>query len=262
MRRLLVVALVFAACAQAGLAAMQQPVLPMAAQPSAREQSRAVAAAFARGEPVSCGGGIGNEVALTFDDGPGPYTERLLQVLRRYAAHATFFVVGNRLQYWPAAVRHEARLGTVGDHTWSHPDLTKLPHWLVWLQLMRTQYVLGAELRTKPRLFRTPYALHTRATDGVARKLGLVEVYWDVDSRDDVPHAHVADVVRNVVRGLRPGAIVVMHDIHPWTVAALPRILQVMSDRGLRAVSVPELLALDPPAPGRHCPYGPVRAGA
>jgi hypothetical protein len=59
--------------------------------------------------------------------------------------------------------------------------------------------------------------------------------------------ARAADVVRNVERGLRPGAIVLMHDIHPWTAAALPQVLQAITKRGLRAVSVPELLALDPP---------------
>jgi hypothetical protein len=53
-----------------------------------------------------------------------------------------------------------------------------------------------------------------------------------------------------------------MHDIHPWTLTALPRVLAVIREHGLRTVSVGELLALDPPAPGQRCPYGPVRAGA
>ena len=262
MRRLLVAVLVSAACVPAGLAAVQPPALLWPYVPRAWEQHRAVAAAFARDAPVSCGGGLGDAVALTFDDGPGPYTERVLRVLRRYDARATFFVVGNRLQYWPTVARAEARLGGVGNHTWSHPDLTRLPHVLVWLELMRTQYAVDSELGWKPRLFRTPYAAHSPAIDAVVHKLGLVEVFWDVDSRDDLPHARVRDIVRSVERGLRPGAIVLMHDIHPWTLAALPRVLQAIRERGLRAVSVPELLALDPPAPGRRCPYGPVRSGA
>ena len=85
-------------------------------------------------------------------------------------------------------------------------------------------------------------------TDHVVRALGLVEVFWDVDARDDVPHARVRDIVRNVEQGLRPGAIVLMHDIHPWTLKALPLVLRAIHDRGLRAVSVSELLAIDPPA--------------
>ena len=63
--------------------------------------------------------------------------------------------------------------------------------------------------------------------------------------------------MRNVLAGLRPGAIVLMHDIHPWTLRALPRILRAIRLRGLRAVTVPELLALDAPAAHQGCPLAP-----
>jgi peptidoglycan/xylan/chitin deacetylase (PgdA/CDA1 family) len=252
---LLIAALVLGVAAPAAVAALRGPEPLRATWPYAWQQHRAIAHALASGEPVSCGGGRGDAVAFTFDDGPGPYTEQVLDVLRRHGAHATFFVVGNRLQYWPEAVRDEAQLGAVGNHTWSHPALTGLRHWLVWLELMRTQYAVAADLGWKPRLFRTPYARHSRQTDAIVRRLGMLEVFWDVDARDDVPHARVADIVRNVERGLRPGAIVILHDIHPWTLAALPKLLAAASRRGLRVVSVPELLALDPPGPAQHCPY-------
>lgn len=226
--------------------------------PTASQQHRAVSSLLRRGEPVYCGGPHGNAVALTFDDGPGPYTQRILDELRATGAHATFFLVGNRLRYWPEAARDETRLGAVGNHTWSHPPLTKRRSWLVWLELLRTQYAVAQEVGRKPVMFRVPYALHTSRVDAIARSMGLLEVFWDVDARDDVPNAKVNDVVRNVERGLRPGAIVELHDIHPWTAAALPRILDAIAARGLRAVSVPELLALDPPAPHQGCPYAPV----
>jgi peptidoglycan/xylan/chitin deacetylase (PgdA/CDA1 family) len=221
------------------------------------EQRRAVAKALERRAPVYCGGGRSNAVALTFDDGPGPFTEQVLSILRRNGAHATFFVVGNRLAEYPRAAREETQLGAVGDHSWSHARLTRLPRWLVWLELARTQWTLSQELGWKPRLFRAPYELHDRSTDGVARSLGLVEVFWSVIAGDDRPKATTKSVVRNVLAGLRPGAIVLMHDIHPWTARALPQILRAIRLRGLRAVSVPELLALDPPAPGRQCPSAP-----
>lgn len=262
MRRPLIAALVFAVLVPAALAAYRGPEPSPPYVPRSWEQRHAIAQLLARGEPVSCGGGRSDAVALTFDDGPGPYTARVLEVLRREGAHATFFVVGNRLEYWPEVPREEAELGGVGNHTWSHPALTKLPDWLVWLELMRTQYAVDADVGWKPRLFRVPYALHSRTTDAIARKLGLLEVFWDVDARDDVRNARVADIVRNVEQGLRPGAIILMHDIHPWTLAALPRVLAAIRERGLHAVSVSELLALDPPLPGQRCPYGPVRTGA
>ena len=249
------VALAVAVAAPVAVAALQRPDGRSSYLPPVSEQQHAVAQALARGEVVSCGGGRGNVVALTFDDGPGPYSLRILQILRRHHAHASFFLVGNRLQYWPTAAREEARLGGVENHTWSHPRLPALPEWLVWLELLRTQYELGTVTGARPTLFRTPYALHSPRTDSVVRRLGLVEVFWDVDARDDVPNARVADIVRTVERGLRPGAIVLMHEIHPWTLRALPLVLHAIETRGLRPVSVPELLALDPPTRHQTCPY-------
>jgi peptidoglycan-N-acetylglucosamine deacetylase len=260
--RLLIVAFALLVVVPTAFAAVQQPEAGRPHVPTLRQQQRAVAAAYRRGVPVGCGGGRGDAVALTFDDGPGPYTASVLRVLRRWDATATFFLVGNRLQYWPEAALDEARLGAVGDHTWSHPRLTQISHWLVWLELMRTQFELRAATGRKPVLFRTPYELHSPSIDETVRKLGLLEVLWDVDSRDDVRNPRPGDIVRTVAAGLRPGAIVLLHDIHPWTLRALPGILDAIAQRGLRTVTVPELLALDPPIPGRGCPFGPAPAGA
>jgi peptidoglycan/xylan/chitin deacetylase (PgdA/CDA1 family) len=223
------------------------------------EQNRALAAAARRGEPIYCGGGNANVVALTFDDGPGRYTERLLALLRRAKAHATFFVIGSQLQYHPGTPHEEAQVGAVGNHTWSHPRLTELPTWLVWAELLRTQYEASRELGWKPRLFRPPYELHSRETDAVVRSLGLVQVLWSATAGDDRVGKHPTKktVARNVIRELRPGAIVLMHDIHPWTVEAVPAILKAIEARGLRAVSIPELLVLDPPGPNQHCTFAP-----
>lgn len=221
------------------------------------EQNRALAAALRRGEPVYCGGGHANVVALTFDDGPGPLTGRLLELLRRAGAHATFFVVGSRVGDWPGAPREESQLGVVGNHTWSHARLTGLPRWLVWAELLRTQYETSRRLGWKPRLFRPPYELRDAGTDGIVRSLGLVQVLWSATSGDDLKHPTRRSVARNVIRELRPGAIVLMHDIHPWTVDAMPAILKAIHARGLRAVSIPELLVLDPPAPHQHCAFAP-----
>ena len=255
--RLLLAALFLVAFIPAAVAAPERPTpgLGRPSFPPAWAQHRALNQVLARHQIVSCGGGRGDAVALTFDDGPSPYSMRILAILRRNGAHATFFDVGNRLAYWPQAAHVEARLGGVGNHTWSHAHLTRLPHWLVWLQLMRTQYEVASQVGWKPRLFRTPYAEHSRATDDISLRLGLVEVFWNVDAQDDVPHARVGRIVRNVERGLRPGSIILLHDLHPWTLRALPTILQAIRLRGLRAVSVQELLAIDPPAPGQRCPY-------
>ena len=169
------------------------------------EQRRAVAQAAARGEPVYCGAGRSNAVALTFDDGPGPLTGELLDTLRAAGAHATFFLVGNRLADWPHVARAETELGVVGNHSWSHPRLTEIPRWVAWLELARTQALMDEQLGWRPRLFRAPYEQHNASTDEIARSLGLVEVFWSVVSGDDHPKATARSVTRNVVAGLRPG---------------------------------------------------------
>jgi peptidoglycan/xylan/chitin deacetylase (PgdA/CDA1 family) len=225
-----------------------------------QEQRVAITRLVQRGAPVFCGNQHGNAVALTFDDGPGPYSEQILSLLRAGHARATFFLVGNRLQVWPHVAREDAALGAVGNHTWSHPHLPALPRWLVWLELQRTQWAEKAGTGATPRLVRVPYEERSPMTDGVAASLGLLQVLWSVDSGDDVPHARVARVVHTVLAGLHPGAIVLMHELHPWTVRALPQILDAIRLRGLRAVTVPELLALQPPAVNQHCPYPPARS--
>ncbi len=217
------------------------------------EQRRAITRLLHRGVPLYCGNDRGNAVALTFDDGPGPYTEQILSLLRDAGARATFFLVGSRLRDWPAAAHEEALLGAVGNHTWSHPHLPSLPRWLVWLELARTQWAEATDTGSPPRLFRPPYEQRSPMTDGVARSFGLLQVLWSVDSADDTHHAQARRVARNVLAGLRPGAIVLLHDIHPWTLEALPRILTAIRLRGLRAVTVPELVALQPPGLAQRC---------
>jgi peptidoglycan/xylan/chitin deacetylase (PgdA/CDA1 family) len=261
MKQLLAAVLVLLACVPAAQA-VRQAIPPEGAWlPGAAAQRQAVAAVLRRGEPVYCGGTRGNFVALTFDDGPGPYTEQIVSVLRAHDAHATFFLVGNRIQYWPEAARDETSIGAIGNHTWSHPALTERHSWLVWLELLRTQYAVRQDVGSLPSLLRVPYGRHSARVDAIARGLRLLEVFWDVDARDDVLHPKVKTIVRTVLRGLRPGAIVELHDIHPWTLQALPQILDAIEQRGLRTVTVPELLAVDPPAPHQGCPYGSVVSG-
>jgi peptidoglycan/xylan/chitin deacetylase (PgdA/CDA1 family) len=234
--------------------------VPAAAEPSlpGEDGARTTMGALARkARPLYCGGRHGRYVALTFDDGPGPYTRRVLRLLARADARATFFVVGNRVRAWPGVVRAEERRGAVGNHTWSHRRLVGLRRRVVIRELLRTQSaVVRATNGVRPRLVRPPYGVGTRAQKAAARALGLVDVRWSVDSGDARPGATARSVFRTVEAGLRPGAIVLLHDVHPWTVAALPRILRAVRRHRLTAVTIPELVALDPPS---HAQLVPVR---
>jgi peptidoglycan-N-acetylglucosamine deacetylase len=208
--------------------------------------------------PLYCGGRHGRYVALTFDDGPSSYTPRVLRLLRRAHARATFFVIGSRAAALPALVRAESLLGAVGNHTWTHPRLVSLTRRDVIRQLLLTQAaIVRATGGVRPVLFRPPYGVGTPAETAAVHALRLVDVRWSVDSLDSRPGATVSAVAREVVAGLRPGAIVLLHDIHPWTVAALPRILRAVRRRGFMPVTIPELVALDPPSHEELVPIRP-----
>jgi peptidoglycan/xylan/chitin deacetylase (PgdA/CDA1 family) len=212
-----------------------------------------------RGQPVYCGEGSRRWVALTFDDGPGPYTLRLTSTLRRLHARATFFLVGNRIATWPDAARADAAAGALGNHTWSHPHLPRLAHARVFRELQWTQVAIVGATHKVPALFRPPYEQANAKVDGVARQLNMVDVRWDVDARDAFPGATEASTVRNVLAAVRPGSIVLMHDAHPWTADAAAAIVRALRARRLKTVTAATLLDRDPPHVGSACLARPHR---
>jgi peptidoglycan/xylan/chitin deacetylase (PgdA/CDA1 family) len=197
--------------------------------------------------PIYCAGPRGSEVALTFDDGPGPYTKLVLAKLRKHGVRATFFVVARNIPLVPRAPRQERALGAVGDHTFTHPLLTALPEGQAESEIVRAQSALARASGAPVFLFRPPYGGHDARIDAIVREHGMLEILWTVDSADSLG-ADYAQIERNVIGGLRPGAIVLMHENHGQTVRALLSIFAALRRKHLRAVSVPRLLADDPPS--------------
>ena len=185
------------------------------------------------------------EIALTFDDGPSRYTAAILRILRRAGVHATFFPVGYSLDRWPRSLAAEARGGhVVGDHTLNHPPLARLSFHGQVREIRGEARRLRRYGMPVARLVRPPYGSYDRRTVTIARRLGLLVVLWSVDSEDYTRPGRRA-IVRNVLAGARPGAIVLMHDgggPREQTVAALPAVIRRLRRRGLRLVTVPELL--------------------
>jgi peptidoglycan/xylan/chitin deacetylase (PgdA/CDA1 family) len=198
--------------------------------------------------PIYCAGTRGRRFALTFDDGPSPYTSQIVRVLRHADARATFFDIGSRIGLWPAAASASTTVGEIGNHTWSHPHLVGLSTANVRRELVWTQRALGRELGSVPRLFRPPYAQAEQSDDLLARRLNLLDVRWSVDSGDSRVGATARSVTRTAVAGLRPGAIILLHDPHRWTPAVARAILRAAARKGLRSVGVSALLARQPPA--------------
>lgn len=206
-----------------------------------------------RGQPVYCGGDGKRVFALTFDDGPGPWTETLLAALRRGRAPATFFLVGNRVPLYQTSALAEAAAGAVGNHTWSHPELTLLHPPQVRRQLVWTQQELRRRLLVQVQLFRPPYEFANAKIERVVHALGLLDVRWNVDSLDSRRGARPGPVAREIVRNLKPGAIVLMHDTHPWTAKVVRTVLAAARLRHLWPVTVPRLLEVDPPSAHENC---------
>lgn len=211
------------------------------------------AAAIARltriGLPVYCGGGRnGRYVALTFDDGPGPYTHFAIRKLTRWKARSTFFLVGNRLEdpEWKDWARRETRLAALANHSWSHPYLPGLDLASARREVADTKAIVEEVTGARVQVFRPPYGARNASIDSISSELGMAEIIWDIDSLDS-QGANYAGIARNVINGLKPGAIILMHENRGQTIRALPMILPQLRRRRLTAVTVPELLALDPP---------------
>jgi peptidoglycan/xylan/chitin deacetylase (PgdA/CDA1 family) len=210
-------------------------------------QSPEVRALIARGQPIYCAGRRGNEVALTFDDGPGPYTRLMIAKLRKHGVGATFFIVGRNLPLLPGATRAERALGAVGDHTFTHPLLTGLEPAAAEREIVRTQAAVARASGGPVFLFRPPYGGRDARIDAIARDHGLLQILWNVDSADSLG-ANYAQIERTVIGGLRPGAIILMHENHGQTVRAMLSIFAALQRKHVRAVSVPQLLTDDPPS--------------
>jgi peptidoglycan/xylan/chitin deacetylase (PgdA/CDA1 family) len=216
----------------------------------------AVAATLAYTPFVREGSREVRDVALTFDDGPGPYTPAVLSVLEAAHAQATFFAIGRMERYFSESTARELRDGdVVGDHTEGHLALARLSaheqHEEIFEALARLE-LLGP----RPRLFRPPYGSFNATTFDQLRSLGLLMVLWSSDTGDyQLPGVPV--IVQRALEGAHPGAIILMHDgggDRSQTVAALPQIIHDLRARGYQLVTVPKLLADDPPPRGLPLP--------
>ena len=206
---------------------------------------------------VTSGGASGDEVALTFDDGPGPYTPRLVAELNRLKVHATFFAVGEEERYFSEGTAAEVQSGDViGDHTETHPMMAQLsPHdqYDELFEQMAQVEVVGAK---RPRLFRPPFGSFDATTFKELHHLHLLMVLWSVDTADYTLPG-VQTIVQRALAGAKPGAIVLLHDAggeRSQTIAALPAIVAGLRKRGLEPVTVPKLLQDDPPPAGQPIP--------
>jgi len=178
-------------------------------------------------------------VSLTFDDGPSAYTTRVMGVLRKAHARATFYVLGSRIAGRADLLRRMLREGNeIADHSFSHPSLPSFS------QIRITSARIRRATGFRPCLFRPPYGNVNGRLVADARRGGMRTINWDVDPRDwSTPGASA--IATRVVNHVRPGSIVVMHDgggNRSQTIAALPTILRRLRQRGYEFLTTTELL--------------------
>ncbi len=190
-------------------------------------------------------------LALTYDDGPNdPYTCRLLEVLERHGAKATFFLIGRFVEQKPEIARAivEAR-HAIGSHTWDHPNLIFASTSEVRRQLQRTQLIIRDATGVDVHLFRPPFGGRRPATLRIARAMGLEPIMWNVSCYDWKPIS-VDDIVRHAERQMRGGNVILLHDgghgrmgvDRSRSIAASDRILTHYKAEGYEFVTIPEMM--------------------
>jgi peptidoglycan-N-acetylglucosamine deacetylase len=208
----------------------------------------------AESEPLIIFKGSGEKkaVALTFDDGPDTYyTKRVLDILKKEGVHATFFVTGKNAQAHPEMIRRILQEGHVlGNHSWNHPDLTRLTPSQAVAQIERTNTVIFNLTGMRMLLVRPPYGKLNDQLEQRFHQLGYTIVNWSVDTRDwaGTPTAKIMRYVRNQTG---PGGIILQHSAGAPghldnTIKALPHIIHYLKSHGYEIVTIPELL--DKPA--------------
>lgn len=193
-------------------------------------------------------------VAITFDDGPSPHTPKLLKILAEYDAPATFFLLGKQVGVYPKLARQVAEAGhQIGNHSYSHPAYTTLTATGIRKQSTRSDELINRITGVKPTIMRPPYGARNARVDA---QLNYGIILWDVDTLDwksKNPDAIIAEVQRST----RRGSIILLHDIHPTSVAAVPGILKVLKAKGLTPVTIDTLFKYAPYQPHQVYTSGP-----
>ncbi len=182
-------------------------------------------------------------VALTFDDGPSPFTDRLLHILEENDAKATFFLIGNKVAANPAGAKRIADAGMeIGSHTWEHPNMTTIPPQDISAQLSKANdAITGATGRT-PTLYRPAGGLSDEAVRHAAAQYGQAEILWDVISFDWINDSNTAATRQVLMAQIKPGSVVLFHDTYSSSVDVVYQFMPVLKANGYHLVTISQLL--------------------
>ena len=179
-------------------------------------------------------------IALTFDDGPHPeVTKQILELLEKYNAKATFFMLGSRVQYYPGLAREVHDAGhEIGNHTWTHPVLTKMTPGAIQKEYESTEQALVKAIGENSSVFRPPYGA---INDSVRKLIPIHSVNWTIDTLD-WKHRDPEKLLPMLKEALHNNAIVLMHDIHQSTADGLEPVLSYLQSEGYEFLTITEIL--------------------
>ena len=190
-------------------------------------------------------------IALTFDDGPQPQnTPRLLDMLKQRNVKATFFAIGRSVDLYPKIAKRIVDEGhEIGNHTYTHGNLSKMDEAGIRKELDRGRDAIIRATGVSPRLVRPPYgALYSNQRQWVLDNYGYPTILWNVDPMDW--KVRNADIVSSrLIKGANQGGILLAHDLHKTTIDAMPRTLDALLSQGYKFVTVSELISLTLQAP-------------
>jgi peptidoglycan/xylan/chitin deacetylase (PgdA/CDA1 family) len=202
-------------------------------------------------------------VALTYDDGPNPpYTDRILDVLKKEKVHATFFLVGRAIVAYPKTVQRIVAEGhAIGNHTWDHQHLVLLPRAGLRAEMQRTDDALEKTAHIRTHFMRPPFGARDWLVLDEMRRLGYTVVMWSVPLPRDWEYPSAQTIARRVTARVKDGSIIVLHDgnrgqlcaarhLSPLVcnrasdIEATRLIVEDLKRRGFRFVTIPALLAM------------------
>lgn len=184
-------------------------------------------------------------IAITFDDGPTPETPKVLELLRKYDAKATFFCIGRQIEKYPDIFRQTINEGhTVGNHTYSHSPKMGLWNWAeVLAELMKTNDIIWNVGGKKAKLYRPPYGVTFPNLAKAIKITGHKVIGWNIRSLDAVMQEEER-ILKRITSRLKPGSIILLHDTSQKSANVLEQLLVVLQRENYRLVTADELLKI------------------
>lgn len=203
-------------------------------------------AAYGERNIYYCHKNSSQKIALTFDDGPHPrYTEKILDILKKYDIKATFFLIGQNIEYYPKTVEKIISEGhEIGNHTYNHKHTKQLDGSTFDNEVKSCDKLVEDVYNYKIKLFRPPEGVVDSKVKQVADELGYSIILWNIDTRDWA-HSTPEEIEKNVLTNVTAGDIILMHDYTSGkntTIEALERIIPKLLSEGYRFVKISELI--------------------